>query len=118
MTTFLRRGTLHIVNQSSVPTLIKRVAKAGEGAIQQQTAQLAQVWLTFISRHYPALYKQHVGELSKAIADEKNAQLVEVSLQAYSVVVRWEERLAPSERYVSTSEIINWYPTDVLPGGL
>ena len=107
MATFLRRGTLHIANQSSVPTLIKRVAKAGEGAYQQQTAQLAQVWLTFISRHYPALYKQHVGELSKAIADEKNAQLVEVSLQAYSVVARWDERLVPSERYVFTYKLIN-----------
>lgn len=100
MATFLRRGTLHIVNQSSIPILIKRVAKGTEGAYQLETAQLAKVWLAYISRHYPALYKQHVGELSKAIADEKNVQLVEVSLQAYSVVAGWDEKLAPNDKCV------------------
>ncbi|PSR74380.1 hypothetical protein PHLCEN_2v9888 [Hermanssonia centrifuga] len=95
MAAFLRRGTLHIVNQSSIPVLIKRMQKGADGT---STARSAQIWLSYISKHCPALYKLHVGELSKAIADEKNIALVEVCLQAYAAVAQWDEKLAPSDK--------------------
>ncbi len=95
MAAFLRRGTLHIVNQSSIPVLIKRMQKGADGT---STARSAQIWLSYISKHCPALYKLHVGELSKAIADEKNIALVEVCLQAYSAIAQWDEKLAPSDK--------------------
>ena len=98
MSTLLRRSTLHVVNQSSVPILIKRVQKGGEGAAQWQTALHAKTWLTHISKHLPALYKLHIGELSKAIADEKNEFPVEVCLQAYSAAARWDPKLVPNDK--------------------
>ena len=98
MTIFLRRATLHIVNQSSIPTLIKRLQKGTEGDELTDTARIAKTWLAFVSKHQPPLYKHHVGELSKAIANEANPVLVETSLQALAVVAKWDEKLAPNDK--------------------
>ena len=125
MTVFLRRASLHILNQSSISTLIKRVAKGavppsavGHSQSQHQsfsdfTGDLgvdtgpqdrarknlaAQQWMTYVSKHCPALYKAHVGEIAKAIADEKNTQLVEVCLQALSAAAMWDGKLAPTDK--------------------
>ncbi|TBU45152.1 armadillo-type protein [Dichomitus squalens] len=126
MTIFLRRATLHIINQSSIPTLIKRVQKGSEppssvaysqtqsqniqtfsmyaaGGSEpegrtQQAAHAAQVWMTFVSKHCPALYKAHIGEISKAIADERNTRLVEVCLHALAATAMWDPKSAPSDK--------------------
>ncbi|KAG2124196.1 armadillo-type protein [Suillus clintonianus] len=90
MTVFLRRATLRIVNQSSIPTLIKRVQRAD--------SKHAQTLLTYISKHCPALYKPHISELTKAIADEKNPRLVEVGMQALAAVSRSDEALAVNDK--------------------
>ncbi|KAG1732950.1 armadillo-type protein [Suillus lakei] len=90
MTVFLRRAALRIVNQSSIPTLIKRVQRAD--------SKHAQTLLTYISKHCPALYKPHISELTKAIADEKNARLVEVGMQALAAVSRSDEALAVNDK--------------------
>ncbi|KIJ63153.1 hypothetical protein HYDPIDRAFT_113739 [Hydnomerulius pinastri MD-312] len=88
MTILLRRSTLRIINQSSISTLLKRVQK------QSPSSKHAQQLLTFVSKHYPALYKPHVSELTKAIADEKNTILAEIGMQALAAVVRADESLA------------------------
>lgn len=98
MSVFLRRASLPIVNQSSIPTLIKRLQKGPEGDGHTGVAECARTWLVFISKHLPALYKLHVGELSKAIAHGQNPALVEVSLQALSAVSRWDQTLAPADK--------------------
>ena len=98
MTAFLRRASLRIVNQSSIPTLIRRVQKTSEGSAQGDSARNAEYWLVFVSKHLPALYKSHVGELTKAIADERNPKLVELSLQALAAVVQWDPKLAPTDK--------------------
>lgn len=100
MSTFLRRSSLRIVNQSSIPTLVKRVQKDDGNSTSQAhlAANNAHILLSFTSKHCPALYKAHVGELTKAIADEKNPRLVEVCLQALSAVVRWDGKLASSDK--------------------
>ncbi|KIK94536.1 hypothetical protein PAXRUDRAFT_827895 [Paxillus rubicundulus Ve08.2h10] len=87
MTILLRRSTLRIINQSSIPTLIKKVQKSSP------SSKHAQQFLAFISKHCPILYKAHVSELTKAIADEKNMVLVEVGMQALAAVVRADESL-------------------------
>ncbi|KAI0646530.1 armadillo-type protein [Trametes meyenii] len=126
MSNFLRRSTLHLVNSSSVPTFIKRVQKGFESSAvaysqtqsqslgqtfsmfvggagepegrAQHAAHAAQLWLTYISKHCPALYKAHVGEFSKAIADERNARLVESCLQALAAAAAWDPKLAPTDK--------------------
>ncbi|KAI0747029.1 armadillo-type protein [Daedaleopsis nitida] len=125
MSVFLRRSSLHIVNQSSIPTLIKRVQKGSDplssvafsqtqpSANQsfsvfasgnepegrtQQTAHAAQLWMTYMSKHCPALYQSHIGEFSKAIADERNARLVEVCLHALAAAAMADAKVAPSDK--------------------
>lgn len=101
MTVLLRRASLRIVNQSSIPTLVKHVQKVDGNRKKRQgqsSAHHAQTLLTYMSKHCPALYKPHVGELVKAISDEKNPILVEVSLQALAAVAKWDDTLAPQDR--------------------
>ena len=98
MSTFLRRASLHFVNQSSIPILIKRLQKGTESDFPTPVAQNSKMWLTWVSKHQPALYKHHVGELTKAIANEQNAVLVETSLHALSAVSRWDAKLAPNDK--------------------
>ncbi|KAH8102266.1 armadillo-type protein [Cristinia sonorae] len=97
MTSFLRRASLRTVNQSSIPTLIRRIQKASDGSFDI-VARNAEVWLAYISKHLPALYKSHVGELTKAIADERNVKLVEVSLQALAATAQWDPKLTPIDK--------------------
>ncbi|KAF9235796.1 armadillo-type protein [Melanogaster broomeanus] len=88
MTILLRRSSLRIINQSSISTLIRRVQKSSPTSTQAQQV------LTFISKHCPVLYKAHISELTKAIADEKNTVLVEVGMQALAAAVRADDSLA------------------------
>ncbi|KAI0371302.1 hypothetical protein BV20DRAFT_1120710 [Pilatotrama ljubarskyi] len=64
----------------------------------QHAAHSAGLWLTYVSKHCPALYKAHVGEFSKAIADERNVRLVEACLQALASAAAWDAKLAPSDK--------------------
>lgn len=100
MTIYLRRASYPIVNQSSIPTLLKRVSKAHGSSHNHTllTANHAHALLTYISKHSPALYKSHISELTKAIADDTNPTLVEIGLQALAGVVRWDDKLAPMEK--------------------
>ncbi|KAG6858949.1 hypothetical protein C0993_004799, partial [Termitomyces sp. T159_Od127] len=90
--TLLRRSSYRILNQSSIPTLIKRLPKG-----QPHTNNHPLILLKFVSKHSPALYKSHIGELTKAIADEKNAKAVEACLHALAGVLRWDPKLAPTD---------------------
>ncbi|KAF7350447.1 Sister chromatid cohesion protein pds5 [Mycena venus] len=92
MNTIVRQASLRIFNQSSIPTLIKRVQKSNS------LADNAQRLLTFVSKHQPGLYKSHIGELVKGVADEKHPRLVEVALQALAAVVRWDGKVAPTDK--------------------
>jgi hypothetical protein len=106
MTIFLRRASLRLVNQSSIPTLIKHVQKGdpdgdGHGTSQAQlSANNAHAILSNVSRHCPALHKPHVAELVKAIADERNLRLVNMSLHALSSLAQWNKTLTPTDKSV------------------
>ncbi|KAJ7755342.1 armadillo-type protein [Mycena maculata] len=93
MNLLLRQGSLRIVNMSSIPTLIKRLQKTNVLASDNSLKLLK-----YVSKHIAALYKSHIGELVKGVADEKHGLLVEVSLQALAAVVRWDEKLAPTDK--------------------
>ncbi|KAJ6486929.1 armadillo-type protein [Mycena sanguinolenta] len=93
MNKLLRQASLRILNQSSIPTLLKRLGKTNSVA-----ADNARKLLTYVSRHQPGLFKSHIGELVKGIADEKHPQVVELALQALTAVVKWDEKVVPAEK--------------------
>lgn len=100
MSDIQRKASLWIINTSSIPLLVRRIQRAPleqdhSGLSEaEQFSRVAKVALTFVSKHCPTIYKSHVGEFAKALADEKNAQLGEVALQALAAI-RWEA----NERY-------------------
>ncbi|EKM56477.1 uncharacterized protein PHACADRAFT_207705 [Phanerochaete carnosa HHB-10118-sp] len=99
MTTLLRRASLHLVNQSSVPVLLQRIARGTDtDGTLTDTAQSARTWLVFVAKHQPALFKHHVGELVKASADERKPVLIETALHALSAVSKWDAKAAPSDK--------------------
>ncbi|CAE6427478.1 unnamed protein product [Rhizoctonia solani] len=119
MSWFLRRASLHIVNQSSIPTLVKKLkltdqpntesqSLAGMGGdegtyyLQQTHAEViadrAQSVLECMSKFNPAVYSPHVAELVKALADEKHPRLVQCCTQALAGAVRLDNSLAPTEK--------------------
>jgi len=102
MASFMRRSSFRIVNQSSVPTLINYVQKGrGNATSQSHTkAAHAEILLTYVSKHCPSIYKPHVGELTKGIANEGNATLVETCLKAVGAVLKLDDKLAPTDRLV------------------
>ncbi|KAJ7839550.1 armadillo-type protein [Mycena olivaceomarginata] len=93
MNLILRQSSLRILNQSSIPTLIKRLQKSSSLA-----ADNALKLLTFVSKHQPGLYRTHIGELVKGVADEKHPKVVEVALQALAAVVRLDEKVVPGDK--------------------
>jgi len=102
MLTFLRRASLRYVNQSSIPTLVKRLESgiADPTSNEHTAAQHAQTFLTYASKHCPSLYKAHFVALSKAVVDQEHPVLVERCLQALSAVVRWDPGLATWDKSV------------------
>ncbi|KAJ7039761.1 armadillo-type protein [Mycena alexandri] len=97
MNGIVRQASLRILNQSSIPTLIKRLQKSLKND-NEVASENALKLLTFVSKHIPALYKSHIGELVKGVADEKLPRLVEMSLQALAAIVRWDEKVAPNDK--------------------
>ncbi|GJE86522.1 hypothetical protein PsYK624_026020 [Phanerochaete sordida] len=99
MTTLVRRASLHIVNQSSIPTLLRRLARGADADGELTGGALsARTWLVHVAKHQPALFKHHVGELTKATADERNPGMVETALQALSAAASWDPKIAPNDK--------------------
>ncbi|KAF9559464.1 hypothetical protein CPC08DRAFT_763333 [Agrocybe pediades] len=96
MTIFLRRAGYSIINQSSIPTLLKRIEKGQDSSSSKakHAAAQAEKILALVSKYAPALYKSRIGELSKAIADESKGALVEAALMALANVIKWDEKLS------------------------
>jgi sister-chromatid-cohesion protein PDS5 len=114
MSTFLRRATYWIVNQSSIPSLLQRVQKAngprpseiepGPNTRSRHAATNATTILTAVAKHSPALFQPHLAELCKVIASSSEATSsrkqapgplgVEIALMALANVVRWDSKLA------------------------
>jgi len=129
MTLILRRSTYWILNQSAIPTFLKRLQKVSGPRPSEvnpvpntksgHAATNALTLLTVVAKHSPALLKLHVGELSKLIASgetdgKKGAVAVEVALMALANVVRWDEKLAAgldkktNERIVKLALGLDW----------
>ncbi|KAF8899783.1 armadillo-type protein [Gymnopilus junonius] len=82
MRAILRRSSYGIVNQSSIPTLLKRVLQVQKGKDKEapssgkttgtsakDKAHQAALLLGVVAKHSPGLLKPHVGELCRLLAD-------------------------------------------------
>ena len=130
MSTFLRRATYWIFNQSVVPTLLQRVRKVNgprQSEIKSNTksrlaATNAATILTAVAKHSPALFRPHLAELCRVIASDfeetsskkSGVLIVEIALMALANVVRWDSNLAAgidkqtNERIVKLALGLDW----------
>ena len=90
MNILLHRACYRIINQSSIPTLLKHIEK-GQGSTNANT----QAFARSILRHSTT----HLGELTKALADQMKSTLVEVAIQALANVIRWDPKLAMIDKF-------------------
>lgn len=104
MAVLLRRASLRLINQSSIPTLIKHV-RNGDFSAQSQSqssadmsAKNASIILTYISKYCPVMFRAHIPELVKSVADEKHNQLVEESLHALSALSQRDPSITPTDK--------------------
>ncbi|KAJ7357896.1 hypothetical protein DFH08DRAFT_847475 [Mycena albidolilacea] len=81
----LRQSSLRILNHACK----KSSSLAADNALKL---------LTFMSKHQPGLYRTHIGELVKGVADEKHPKVVAVALQALAAVVRLDEKVVPGNK--------------------
>jgi sister-chromatid-cohesion protein PDS5 len=96
MTGLLRRNSLHIINTSSVPTLVKHIQRRDNSDLRATDS--ARIILVAVAKQCPAIFKGHVAEFCRALSEEGNVPLVEVSLQALAAVARWDENGAPNDK--------------------
>ena len=54
-----------------------------------------------MSKHLPVIFRSHVSELTKCIAEDANARLVEACLQALAAVSRAMPDVAPTDKSVT-----------------
>ncbi|KAF7289956.1 hypothetical protein MIND_01370800 [Mycena indigotica] len=89
----LRQASLQFLNQSSIPTLIKRLEHSRE-LVSDSALKL----LRFVAKHLPVLFKPHLGELIKGIANDKYPRLVEMSLQALATSIQRDDKSVPVDK--------------------
>lgn len=82
-TTFIRRSSYLLVNRSSISPLLKRLATRN-GPDGETFARLSEHLFRHISKLRPSLYKSHVAELTKALADGGEVTMVTATLHALS----------------------------------
>lgn len=96
MTGLLRRNSLHIINTSSVPTLVKHIQRRDNKDLRATNS--ARTILVAVAKQCPAIFKSHVAEFCRALSEEANVPLVEVSLQALAAVARRDGDGAPNDQ--------------------
>ncbi|TXT14456.1 uncharacterized protein COLE_00649 [Cutaneotrichosporon oleaginosum] len=88
-----------LVNQTSVPCLLKRLQKP-EGPNSERVGQLSARFLALIAKDCAPMYKTHIDQLQIVINDRKNAKLVEIAIQALAAVTKWDPEAGPSDKKV------------------
>jgi hypothetical protein len=88
----LLQGTMWIVNRTSIPHLLQRLA----GTSQGHGPTTARDILSFVAKHCPGLYATHVGALQIAVVS-KHVSHSEVALQALGALAKFLPETAIKE---------------------
>ncbi|WWC86884.1 uncharacterized protein L201_001763 [Kwoniella dendrophila CBS 6074] len=94
ITSLVEASAWNIVNQSSIPPLIRRVQKPESEASSTAAAKI----LGILAKDGLPMFKSHTAQLVLAMMDKKNDTLVEVALQALGGVCKIIPDVTPTER--------------------
>ena len=98
-TTIVENGSFNIVNTTSISHLLKTI-QTPTGSRREETATAAKKLLALIAKDCPPMYSAHIPELLVCIGQKKNDKLVEVALQSIAAACKYDQDLAPKDRYV------------------
>ncbi|WRT64749.1 uncharacterized protein IL334_001683 [Kwoniella shivajii] len=93
LTTLVDVSAWNVVNQSSIPALLRRISKPESEASASAAAKL----LGMMAKEGAPMFKSHTGQLVVSMMDKKNEKLVELSLQALASVCKIYPDVAPAE---------------------
>nr|XP_019008459.1 uncharacterized protein I206_07018 [Kwoniella pini CBS 10737]OCF47240.1 hypothetical protein I206_07018 [Kwoniella pini CBS 10737] len=93
ITSLVNISTWNIVNQSSIPPLLKRISKPESEASSTPALRV----LGILAKEGAPLFKHHAAQLVVAMMDRKNDHLVELALQAMGAVCKIYPEVAPAE---------------------
>lgn len=105
MKIFLRRATYHIVNQSSIPTLLERIERgqdSEDGSEDALKAKHARTLMRYAAKHLPILFKQHQALLNQTIAEEDKTLVTAAALQALASLTRADPASGTSDKCVAS----------------
>ncbi|GMK53875.1 hypothetical protein CspeluHIS016_0104610 [Cutaneotrichosporon spelunceum] len=88
-----------IINQSSIPCLIRRLQKP-DGPNAERVGALSARFLTLVAKECAPMYKDHIDELKIVLNDRRNNALVEVAIQALAAVTKWNPECGPTDKKV------------------
>ena len=94
MTTLVDISSWNIVNQSSIPPLLKRIVKPESEA----SANAATKVLSILAKEGAPMFKNHAAQLVIAIMDKRNETLVELGLQALGAVCKIYPDVSPTDK--------------------
>ncbi|CAG8748895.1 2281_t:CDS:10, partial [Acaulospora morrowiae] len=81
-TILIRRVSMTIINRDLVPLLLNKIKSTDSE--QNSSSNVAHELFKDISSRFPSIFKPHLDELVKSIAENENSLMVEDSLQALS----------------------------------
>ncbi|WVF69779.1 hypothetical protein IAT40_004558 [Kwoniella sp. CBS 6097] len=93
LTSLLTMSAWNVVNQSSIPPLLKRLQRPDSEATANAAAKL----LAIIAKDGAPMFKTHTNQLAIVVMDKKNDKLVEVAFQALAAVCKVYPEVAPNE---------------------
>ncbi|WVQ98079.1 hypothetical protein IAU59_005201 [Kwoniella sp. CBS 9459] len=93
LASLLTMSAWNVVNQSSIPPLLKRLQRPDSEATAKATAKL----LAIIAKDGAPMFKTHTSQLAIVVMDKKNEKLVEVAFQALAAVCKVYPEAAPNE---------------------
>ncbi|EKM75631.1 hypothetical protein AGABI1DRAFT_132023 [Agaricus bisporus var. burnettii JB137-S8] len=105
MTTLLYRGSFHIFNHSSIPTLLKKITKrrTSNSPSAQLAGANATTILKAITKYAPGMARAHVGELCKCLLENSSTgsdELTEITLRLLANLVKAENDVVVSDKRV------------------
>lgn len=121
MVTFLRRASYSIINNSSIPSLLKYIQNTSSNkATERANAIQATRLMGEIARYTPALCKAHVGELCKVVAGtdgkgkgkskatgDDGEYALEGAVMALANLVKWDEKIGAMIDKKTNERIMN-----------
>jgi sister-chromatid-cohesion protein PDS5 len=106
LTTFsviVEQGAFNILNTTSISPLLKALQSPPAGPHREPTVNAACRFMRLTSKECAPMLEPHTPALLVCIGQQKNAALVEVSLQALAAVAKYDDKAVQKDKWVEAA---------------